>query len=995
MSRFLNLNLFLTVILISLLAGCNSGNNNSSSKYTTKTKKDKNGNEYKYVTNDEYNARIYQLKNGLKVYMAKDEEEPRVSTRIAVRAGSASEQRETTGLAHYLEHMLFKGSNKMGTLNWEKEKPLLKEISSLYEKRRKTKDSAKRRELYKKIDSLSQVAAKYAIPNEYDKMVSGLGGQRTNAYTSKDQTVYVNNIPTSELKKWIKIERERFRKMVLRLFHTELETVFEEFNRTQDNDFRKVRYVMNKAIYKGHPYKLSTIGKPEHLKNPSMKNVHEFKNTYYVPNNMAICLSGDLNPAETFKWIKKEWGDMEKGKDVPENRNYGKAKPINKVIEKEVQGPEAERVYFGYRFPADDSIQQMVDLISSLLYNGDAGLIDLSLVKKQKVLNAASYFSFYNDYGVLQFYGQARSDQTLEQVKDLLKKQVEKIKKGNFSNKLLKAVIRNKKKSRIQSRSSNYGKVSTLSSAFIRHQPWKKKVQYLDNLKEISKEDIVKFAKEHFKNNYVLVYKRHGEDTSSVNISKPPITKVDINRNKKSSFRKKIENMESKRLDPVFVDYKKRINNHKTPAGPDLKYIKKKENKLFDLNYVVEIGNDHDKKLALAVEYLDKLGTNKYTSEELERKFYELGIDFRVNSSDDRSYVSISGLPESMPEGVKLLEHLLKNAEPDSDAYKKMIDNKIEQRRNNLKSKFMNMMALRIYGTYGKNSDFTDKFSEEELRSFKPENLVKKLQDLYDHNHYIFYHGQQNPKKVGKIVSKHHKVPDKFQELPEKKTYTQRKPTGDSVFFVNYDMVQANVSMVSRGTKQNKELFPYAKVFNTYYGSGLSSVVFQEIREAKGLAYSARAYYNSPYTGKYHFASANIGTQADKAFETIDAMMKLLREMKGSKEQFKIAKENILKEIETNRITGSSIFWNYQRIKEEGFEKSKRKMIYNKVKDLTYKDMKKFFNDHIKNGKYDLLVMGKKEHIDMTRLKEYGSIKKVPVKDLFGYDVEEVKAVTP
>ena len=177
--------------------------------------------------NDPLNTIIYTLDNGLKVYMSINQDEPRIQTNIAVNTGSKQDPSDATGLAHYLEHMLFKGTSKIGTVDWEKESKELKKISDLYEERRGVTVEDERKEIYHQIDSISSVAATYAVANEYDKMISSLGAKGTNAYTSLERTVYINDIPSNELEKWLLIESERFGELVLRLFHTELETVYE------------------------------------------------------------------------------------------------------------------------------------------------------------------------------------------------------------------------------------------------------------------------------------------------------------------------------------------------------------------------------------------------------------------------------------------------------------------------------------------------------------------------------------------------------------------------------------------------------------------------------------------------------------------------------------------------------------------------------------------------------------------------------------------------
>lgn len=186
--------------------------------------------DYHYITvpNDPLKARIYTLDNGLKVYMTVNKEQPRIQTYIAVRVGGKNDPAETTGLAHYFEHLMFKGTPKFGTQNYEAEKPLLDQIEQQFEVYRKTTDSIARKAIYHKIDSLSYEASKYAIPNEYDKLMAAIGAKGTNAYTSFDVTCYTEDIPSNEMDNWAKIQAERFQNCVIRGFHTELETVYEE-----------------------------------------------------------------------------------------------------------------------------------------------------------------------------------------------------------------------------------------------------------------------------------------------------------------------------------------------------------------------------------------------------------------------------------------------------------------------------------------------------------------------------------------------------------------------------------------------------------------------------------------------------------------------------------------------------------------------------------------------------------------------------------------------
>ena len=391
-------------------------------------------NNYEEVKGDPLKARIYTLDNGLKIYLTSYDDAPRVQTNIAVRAGSKNDPVDATGLAHYLEHMLFKGTDVYGSLDYEKEAPMLAKIESLYEEYRSysMSDIDNRNRIWRQIDSISGEAAKYAIANEYDKMVTGLGAKGTNAYTSNEKTVYINDIPSNQIEKWLKLEAERFRYPVFRLFHTELEAVYEEKNRGLDSDGNKLFEALFDGLYPNHQYgQQTTIGTIEHLKNPSLTEIRKYFNKYYVPNNMAICLSGDFDYDETIRLIDKYWGSFERKEDP--SFDVIQEEPIKEVITKEVFGPEAERLYVGFRFDgANSEDAKMLTMMDMVLSNSSAGLIDLNLNQAQKLIGGGCFPYVLKDYSMHGFYGSPKQGQTLEEVKDLLLSQIEEVKAGNF-----------------------------------------------------------------------------------------------------------------------------------------------------------------------------------------------------------------------------------------------------------------------------------------------------------------------------------------------------------------------------------------------------------------------------------------------------------------------------------------------------------------------------------------------------------------------------------
>lgn len=940
-----------------------------------------NGFKYETVSNDPTGLRLYTLDNGLKVYLSKNTDEPKIQTYIAVRAGSNYDPKESTGLAHYLEHMLFKGTHKIGALDWDKEKKFLDKISDLYEKHRAEEDVVKKLSIYKKIDSVSLDASKYGNSGEYKKIIESLGATGTNAHTWFEETVYKNKIPANELNKWLNLESERFSSLVLRLFHTELEAVFEEFNRGQDSDGRKRYAAMLKGLFPNHPYgQQSTIGKAEHLKNPSMIDINNYFDKYYVPNNMAVVLVGDLDFETTIKKINETFGKLKK-KELA-HPILPKEEVITKPIIKEVFGPTSESISIAFRSKGVNTKEEkMVTLCDMIMANGNAGLIDLNLNQKQAVQRASCSPTFLNDYGYHSFSGSPKTDQTLDEVKDLLLEQIEKLKKGEFEEWMIEAVVNDLKLSQTRQYENNTALASAYFNAFIHHENWSDKVKFLDDLKKVTKAELVAFANTFYQNNYVVTYKRKGEDKNIVKVKNPGITPVNLNRGKSSEFITEFNNQKSAPLQPKFVDYKTAIKELKTKNDISVSYVENKNNDLFDLNIIFDMGKDNDKKLSLAAGYLEFLGTDKYSAEDIKKEFYKLGVDYYVSAQDDKTYVGLRGLKENLPKGLELLEHLWDNAKADQGAFDKYVE-KIYKGRQNGKTQKGNILwnGLMNYGKYGEDSRLRNIMQVDELKAIDPTELVSILKDLKNYKQRIFYYGK-DVKAAVTALDTHHKIYGELKEYPKAKEYVETE-TGGNVFFTNYDMVQSELLFLAKGEPFKPENLAASTLFNTYFGSGLSSIVFQEIRESKSLAYSAFASYsNARKKDGNNYVMAYVGTQANKLTQAVDAMLELMNNMPEAEKQFNAAKESTLKKIAAQRITKSSIFWSYERLKKLGIDNDNREQMYNTIKAMKIEDLKAFFDKNVKGESYNVMVIGNKKDLDVKSLQKLGKIKELDVED--------------
>jgi len=943
---------------------------------------------FEYALNDPFKARIYTLKNGLKVYMTVYKNAPRIQTYIAVKAGSKNDPANATGLAHYLEHMVFKGTDKFGTKDFAKESVEVSKIENLYEVYRNTKDEAQRKKIYHEIDSISGVAAKYAIANEYDKMLAGIGGQGTNAFTSFDQTVYVNDIPANQIENFLKIEAERYRKPVLRLFHTELEAVYEEKNRGLDSDNNKLWEAVFSGLFQNHTYGTqTTIGTIDHLKNPSMKEIMKYFNANYVPNNMAICLSGDFDPDATIKLIDKYFGTMPSRPVAP--YTFEKEAPITSKIVKEVTGPDAANLAMAWRFPGTGSREaDMITLINLLLSNGRAGLLDLNLNQKQKVLSSGSYSYILKDYSLHILFGEPKEGQKLEDVEKLLYSQLELLKKGEFPDWLMSAVITDLKLQKTKELESNQSRAMAFVDAFVNDTKWQQSVNLIERLSKITKQDVIDFvSKNYTPDNYVVVYKRVGEDANVQKVEKPAITPVEVNKEDQSPFVKNILGTVPPAIQPKFIDYNADIARTLLNGNVRLIYNQNTENQLFDLYYVFDMGTNNDRLLPVAIDYIPYLGTSKMSPAEVQQEFYKLGCSFNVFNSNTETWVSLTGLNENFDKATQLFENVLNDPKVDEASLKNLISDILKKRSDAKQEKRTILQKMMVnYAKYGPENPGTNILSEEELNKLSTEQIAALIKSLTGYEHKILYYG---PKLIGDVklsLNTNHKIPASgLKPVPAAKVFTPLK-FDNTVYVVDYDMKQAEIVILSEGEMYNEAAVPIITMYNEYFGGGMSSVVFQDLRESKALAYSCYSSYRNPTDPKlpaYNFSY--IGSQADKLPEAMAGMTSLLNNVPKSDISFGAAKDAILQNIRTDRLDKSDILFNYINAEKFGLKTDIRKEIFGKVSAMTFADVKAFQDAKIKNKPSAFVVLGKKDNLDMKTLEKYGKVKFLTMKEIFGY----------
>lgn len=944
---------------------------------------------YETVPNDPLKARIYTLDNGLKVYLTVNKETPRIQTYIAVRVGGKNDPAETTGLAHYFEHLMFKGTDKFGTQNYEVEKPLLDQIEQQFEIYRKTTDEAQRKAIYHTIDSLSYEASKYAIPNEYDKLMAAIGANGTNAYTAYDQTVYVEDIPSNQIENWAKIQADRFENSVIRGFHTELETVYEEKNMSLTRDNRKVQEAIFSSLFPHHPYGTQTVlGTQEDLKNPSITNIKNYYKQWYVPNNMAICMSGDLDPDKTIAIIDEYFGQMKPNPELPK-LNLSEEEPITQPIVRDVLGPDAESVALAWRFPGASSKDfEILQVISQLLYNGKAGLIDLDLNQQQKVLSGYGYPMGLADYSMFILGGVPKQGQTLEEVQNLLLGEIQKLCAGDFDEKMLQANINNFKLYQIQTMESNEGRADMFVNSFINDITWEDEVNSIDRIAKLTKAEIVDFANKYLKNdNYAVIYKKQGKDPNEKKMTKPEITPIVSNRDTASVFLTEIQNSTVEPIEPVFLDFQKDLTQLKAKSDIPVLYKQNVANDLFQLIYVFDMGNNQDKALGTAFNYLEYLGTSDMTPEQLKSEFYRLACTFYVSPGNERTYVVLSGLNENMPAAMQLFEKLMADAQVNKEAYNNMAGDILKARSDAKLNQGQNFSRLMNFARYGAKSPATNLLTEAELISMDPQALVDRIHNQNSYKHRILYYGPSSSKEILDIIDKNHKVPDTLKEIPIGDEFPYFETPTTKVLIAPYDAKQIYMSQISNTDKKfNPAIEPTRALYNEYFGGSMNSIVFQEMRETRGLAYSAWAALTQPNYLKYpYMIYTQIATQNDKMIDAINTFNEIINNMPESEKAFQLAKDGLINRLRTERIIKSDVIWSYINAQDLGENVDSRIKLYNDVQNMTLKDIVGFQKDWMKDRTYTYCILGDKKDLDMDKLKAVGPIEELTQEQIFGY----------
>ena len=935
----------------------------------------------KKYDNDPLKVWHYTLDNGLEVYLTENHDKPVFYSEIVVKAGSSSDPAQSTGIAHYLEHMLFKGTDRYGTVDFSKEKPLLDKITALYEYYRKPTDEAKRKEIMAEISKNSAEAAQYAIPNEFDRMYQQLGSSRINAHTSNEETVYKVQCPSNAFKQWCLIESERFRNPVFRLFQTEIEAVYEEKNGALDSKERTLYEAFLKSMYKVHPYgQQSTLGTVEHLKNPSIKDMYEFYNTYYVPNNMAIVISGDINPPEAIKLIDRYFSHWKK-QDVPALPTW-KEEPLKGMEEVNVDFPGQEQIMIGFRtVPVGHEDEYALRMFDMILDNSQAGLINININQKLLAQKAGCYPMIMNDYGSQVFYGVPKKDQKLDEVKDLILAQIEKVKKGEFEDWLLPAIMSDFTKNQQEKLESNNSKVTILRDLFINRVSIDTYAKELSEMAKLTKDDVVRVANKYFGVNY-LVAKRHDKEIEKTKMPKPDFEPVKADANRYSSFANRVKIMPKDVQKPIFVNLEKDITKQSLENGLTLYYVQNPMNEIFDLSIVFPVGEWHDKKLPLAAELFNSGSWPAKPVAELKRELYSNAAQYSLSIGRNESTLSISGLDGNIDKTLELIFELMNKFEATKERISEQAGIILDKKEKMLKDPGSLSYMLAYYARYKEKSHLKSSFIKEDFDKITPTDLRDTLTKLFSYEANVAYTGTESVPEIVNLLQRL-KVEGKRAVAPDKIILTFPKPEKNIIYFYNFDSVQTKVRMEFPGELYKVKEEPVYNLFNEYFDGSLGSIVFQEMREKRALAYSAWSrYFPIGKKNEQNLFIAGISTQADKTLDAIKEFQKIIYDVPFDNKRFQVAKSALLSKAKASRVgfrvLGGSIM-NWDKL---GLTEDPAKMKIQQTQKMTLDSIKEFTKSKIGGQKMVITLVGDKNRLDMKKLAEFGELIEVDSKTI-------------
>ena len=913
----------------------------------------------------------YKLDNGLTVMLWEDHDQPDVTGYVVVRAGAVDEPAEYTGLAHYLEHMLFKGTQKIGALDWEAEKPIYDSIIALYDQYCETTDPKLREQLATQINECSMREAKVSSTEDFFNLLDLIGAEGVNAFTSFDVTAYHNSFPEAEMYRWLTIFSDRLIDPVFRTFQAELENVFEEYNMYANNPSSQASKQLMQDIYKGSPYERDVIGHPEHLKNPRLSKLIEFYNTWYVPNNMALIIVGDFD-AEAAKPMIAETFSRLQPKELPARPSYPEVQLTGSKHYNLGYSPQIAWVYPGVK--ANDPDHVVLEFVCNFLSNGQTGLLDKVTIDGEVQFAGVGLDARRNTGRIIiqavPYYDANQqmfeSDKATEKI---VMKEIDKIKAGDISDEMIASLKRMYAQSYKVANESSESKMNWLLSAFMYDMPLEQVLNANDHIQALTKEEIVRVAKKYFSQDHMTISFDEATKTNKAKtLPKPNIKPLEPVKDAKTAYAEAFKKLPKGQLKQTFNNFND-VQVSSLGENITLHYTPNTKNDVFSLTLRYGVGEHEMPLLPYAAALMNNagiMGNPATEGKDFAQQMAELGGDVSYGCNDSYFYISISGEDGNMNKIMNLVNRQLLMPYLEKKQLDAIKGSEFFTRLSRQKRTAVQKSALMQYALYGDKSAYLDEVPFADIWGMGLPQVQSLLSSARTYALNVFYCGTLTPEQlVAELPLTEGMRPSNSPFIQEKKTYD--KPT---VFFLpNSDVQQADLYFYINGQPYDIASDVYSDAFNQYFSGGFSGIVLNEIRTKRSMAYTAYGVNQTPsLTGKNTNFIGYVGTQSDKVVDAINVYMDLLTTMPADTTRMEAIRAALKQAAQTAKPSMRGKASTFEAWKRLGYNDDPAKVNAEKIDNLTYEQIEAFYKENIQGKPITIILMGDPKKIDLKAI---------------------------
>lgn len=930
----------------------------------------------------------YRLENGLTVWLNEDHSQPKVFGAVVVKAGA--KDCPDTGIAHYFEHMMFKGTDRIGTLDYESEKVLLDSIAMKYDELAMTEDTAARARLQKEINELSIRSSEYVIPNEFNRLINRFGGSGLNAATSYDATIYFNTFSPQYMVQWAEINSERLINPVFRLFQSELETVYEEKNMYGDFIGGQVMDTLMARYFGPHPYAYPIIGSTKNLKNPRLTEMHKFFEDYYVASNMALILSGDFDAQQVMPILEKAFSRI----------RSGNAPKQEKVMLPPFNGRETMKVKFPIPFikamglgfqgvSANHEDQVALNIAVNLLNNANGtGYLD-KLMVEHKLMGALAINESMNEAGILAVAIMPKLlIQSYSSAEKMVWDEINRVKNGDFSDEMFNSLKLEQKRQYASSLENIDSRATIMMNLFSQGKSWNDYLNEVARIESITKEDVVRVAQKYFSNNYLCVTKSTGKYPKD-NLPKPAFSPVvPRNADASSSYAKQLEKIPEQQVAPRIIDFEKDVKTSKLTPLVTLYTTPNPLNDIFTLNISYGIGALEQPELMQLTNYLQLLGTESLSFEQFRSRLQSIGSTLAFDVTPDAFVMKVTGFDNHIDETMELVGDFIRHAKADDKKLRQIVDDAKVSEKAFFKSGDNVASALLEQVKYGDQSRYLRKLSLSQIKKLKGKDMLAIYDKVRSVQCDLHYCGTLPVEKVIGTIRQH--LPLERTTVASNSPYYRELKQYDrpTVFFIDMpDMAQSIVYGYVKGDPVDDKASRHAsQLFSVYFGGDMSSLMFQEIREFRSFAYRTSGRYQLPnhaHKGTAGSFTAMLSTQSDKTLDALGVLDSLIREMPLKPERMEAVKQTLVNRINNDYPPFRNLSEKVASARMEGFDRDPAEEFLRDIATMDMQDISRFYQEQISGRPVVYVITGNRKHIDMKKLAEYGTIIKVKKKGIY------------